>query len=458
MQKPEPVLSGSNQIGKMNEWLTGICAVSAAYAAIGFFLYRYIQWERREERLLFLQAALIFLALFLNLQLGSYSSFGDAGDFETMLRHLETKGFADIYAKGDIQYPPLFWYLYYGVSRVMLFLGVPVDARARAFVLGIKLPCILAEFLVLWLTAGCVRGGHRQGRQTLLCYVCLLNPGILFTTGFVCQVDMLYTAFLTVTVYLLMAGKLIPSYFSFAAAVLLKFQAVFLTPLVLLVSVQQVILQSFTWKRLRKELSGALVAVGTIFAAYIPMILTKSAGTGQAGFFDNFTNSIKGFGKASQNACNFWMLIGYNQVPIEEKFGPLSCQTWNICLIAAVTAITAILFIRRWKETDAYPLLAAFLTAGVYTFAVKMMSRYLYPVLFFLYLAYACRPGKARFRCAMAYSVLYILISGTDYLVYPWNVYERERIWPYAVSMAAIVCIVCLAYFIWKEERKEKKE
>ncbi len=442
----------------MNEWLIGICAVSAAYAAAGSFIYKYIQRENREERLLFLQAAFIFLAVFLNLYLGSYSSCGDAGDFETMLRHLGTKGFADIYAKGDIQYPPLFWFLYYAVYHAMTFLGIPIDAGIRAFVLGIKLPCMVMEFVILWMIAGCTGGSQKQGRQMLLCYVCLLNPGILLTTGFICQVDMLYTGFLAVTVYLLMAEKQILSYFSFAAAVLLKFQAVFLTPLVLLVSVQQVIMQRFTWKRFFKVLTGGLLAVGAIFAAYIPMILEKSAAAGQAGFFDNFTNSIKSFGKASQNACNFWMLAGYNQVPADEMFGLFSCRVWNVCFIVAVTAAAVFLFIRRRKETSAYPMLAAFLTAGVYTFAVKMMSRYLYPVLFYLYLAYVCRPSKARFRCAMVYSVLYIFIAGTDYLVYPWNVYDKERILPYLVSAASVVCFAYLAYMIWNEEREDAEK
>ena len=429
-----------------------VCMAAVIYVAGGTGFYIYVQREKHEGRLFLAELLMILFASFFSLKLASYSSFGDAGDFQNMMEAFADGSIRGLYARGGISYPPLFWLIYYIVYLAMQLTGIPIDAGMRAFVFAIRFPCILMEFLVVWLCCRCMENGEgKQGRECLVCYLSLMNPAVLFTTAFVCQVDMLYIGFLVFTVYLLAKKKLITAYFCFAASVLLKLQAVFLTPLVLLATAWQVFGNGICWRNFWKKLTGGLLAIAAIFVSYLPL-LPQNGGTGQGGFWNNFTSSIQSFGKGSQNACNFWMLVGFNQVPVEEKFGLLSCHAWGTLFLVLLVVAVIVLFWHRKGVYDVYPLVAAVLVAGTYTFAVKMMSRYLYPVVFLLLSAFVLKQTKGRFWCALLYSALYILVVGMDYLVYPWTEYHRGLAEPYLVSAVAVLAFFLFFAWVWKEE------
>lgn len=396
---------------------------------------------------------ILSVSIYFNLFLSVLSPIGDTSDFIVMMEKLTKQGFYGYYQGGGIQYPPLFQYLFYLMAQAMRFLNIPFDRTYRLYVFCVKLPCIICIFLMAFLIYRTVKKHAKEGQQILILFLTLLNPGYFLVTSYICQVDALYICLMLLTVCLVVNRRLKLSYFSFAAAVLFKFQAVFITPVLIFAILDQVILHDFSWKRFLRHLLTGISAIALMAASYLPFIYDFETGEfASGGFAQNFANSIQSFGKASQNAYNFWTLAGYNEVPHSKLFGPLTCHTWGTVFIFLVVLLSAYLWYGRREDSSIYPMLGALLVCGTYCFAVKMMSRYLYPALPLLFLGYAQRPTKKRLISSISLSVGFFLAAGFDYLVYPWRSYTKELIWPYIVSFYVILCFLFLVYTIWSEK------
>lgn len=407
---------------------------------------------RNHQKIFLWELVIIATSLYSYLYLTIIAPFGDAPDFEKMM-HTLNQGFYGIYQNGGINYPPLFQYLFFLWGKLIVLFGVPIDATKPAFSFCVKLPCIVCVFFMAYLVYQAAVRCAEERKRLLVLFLVLWNPGYLFVTGYVCQVDALYVFFMLLTVFLLMKGRLRWSYFTFAMAVLCKFQAVFITPVIAFAVIDQVIRKDFSWKRFFSHLASGLAAIACMGLSYVPFSVRFSTGEmTDGGFGSNFSGAIAGFGKASQNAYNFWTLVGYNEIPQTEMFGPFSCQIWSCIFIVALVILSSFFYIKRKKDVSMYPMLAALLVSGTFCFAVRMMSRYLYAAPVLLILGYACRPTGKRLVCAILMNLGFFLGTTVEYLVYPWNVYEKGMVVPAVLSFFSIVCFVFLIYTIWSEE------
>lgn len=413
--------------------------------------------ENTDGKLQFLwELVIISTSLYGYLYLTIIAPFGDAPDFEKMMERLLGQGFYGIYENGGITYPPVFQYLFFLLGKVMGLFHVPIDATKPAFSFCVKLPCILCVFLMAYLVYRTVRR-HAEGRKRILIlFLILWNPGYLFVTGYVCQVDALYVFFMIVTVWLLMEGRLKLSYFTFAIAVLCKFQAVFITPVLAFAVIDRVILRDFSRRRFFSHLGAGAAALGCMILSYVPFCVRFSTGEVTAGgFYSNFADTTAGFGKASQNAYNFWTLVGYNEIPQTERFGVFSCRTWSGIFLVLLVLLTVFFYAKAKKDGSMYPMLAALLVSGTFCFAVRMMSRYLYAAPALLLLGYARKPTGKRLANAVATSVCFYLETAVEYLVYPWRTYEKGMPVPALLSLFSIFCFGFLVYTIWSEIRDD---
>ena len=105
----------------------------------------------------------------------------------------------------------------------------------------------------------------------------------------------------------------------------------------------------------------------------------------------------------------------------------------------------------RPLSSDLYPLLAAFLVAGVFCFSVRMMSRYLYPAIILLIYACILRPTKKRLLCTVAFSLAFFCNVWCDYMVYPYSAYHNGLFLPYIFSFYTVLCFLGLTYTIADE-------
>lgn len=431
-----------------------IIGLAVLHVVLGFALRRYCRSGKASEKTLFyIELIIMFAAVYLYLMLSIYRAFGDINDFVRMMKTLTENGFYGCYESGGIVYPPVAQYYFWIIGTILQTFGVPLDTKLRIVTFAIKLPCIVCVFLMAWIVNQACHKCMSKKDKIVALYLILLNPGFLFTTGYVCQVDAIYVFLILLTLWLLINEKRKLAYFVFAASILFKFQTIFITPVIVFVIIDQVFLQDFSWKKFWGDLLAGLSAIGCMGLCYVPFIYDFSnQALGQGGMVQNFTSTIAGFGKASQNAYNFWTLMGYNEVSQTVLFGPLSCQTWGNIFIVLLVLLVVLLYARMQGKQDIYPMLAALLVSGMYCFAVRMMSRYLYPAVILLFLGYAMRPTRKRFWCTTLMSSAFFVETAVEYLIYPWRTYNVELIAPYIISAYCIGCFLFLVYTIWSEK------
>lgn len=409
-----------------------------------------------EKHIFLMELFILAISSYLFLCLSILTVHGDSYAFANIIRALVEEPFCNFYANGGINYPPLFNYIYYVVGKIMQLLGVPFSFRSHAFIFGMKVPPIICEFLMAWMLYRQCRRHLRREQTIPVLMLILLNPGYLLVTAYISQVDAIYVFFMLLTLILIQGKKLKLSYFAFAAAIMTKFQAIFITPVIAFAIVQQVFLVDFNWKKFWKHLGSGLCAIACMALSYVPFLYHANDPAGaEVGLTDNFTTSIQSFGYASHNTYNFWCLMGYNYRKETELFGPLSCYHWGILFIILLVLLTIVLFIRRKKDTDALPLLAAFLIAGMYCFSIRMMNRYLYPAIVLLILAMILRPTVQRFICTIYFAIIFFKENMFTYQIYPYERYTSELFLPKLISVAMLLGFGFLLYIILSEGSRD---
>lgn len=413
------------------------------------------------ERTVFIVQIMIFaVAVYLYLLLAVICYHGDTVYFRDVIEHFMTNEhpFLGYYVNQDIVYPPMFMYIFYCVAKIIGFLGIPVDWNVGSFMLMLKLPGILCVFFIAWILYDLSKTFFKNQQTILVLLLTLLNPAYLFISSLICQIDALYSFFMLLTVVLVLKKNLKLSYFIFAIAILCKFQTIFITPVLLCVTFEEVFLNNFTWKKLWKHVGAAIGAIACLFLSYLPFEMDFRTMTWyQGGLTDNFTTSIQSYGLASQNTYNLWTLLGYNMQSQELMCGPLTCHAWGNIFIVIITFGSVGMFCAKRKDRSVYPMLAAMLVSEVVCFATKMMPRYLYPAVTFLVMAYICKPTVKRFICMLSYIVCFFWMLVSDYMIYPYEQYHNGLIWPRVVSVYFILCNVYLVYTIITEKASSQQ-
>lgn len=403
-----------------------------------------------------LEAGIFGLSVYLHLLLGILTADGDSAYFVHVITHfIESDApFAGIYANSGITYPPLFQYLYYILAQIIRLLHIPVSTTCEAFILTVKLPGIFCEFFMAWLLyrSAAKKWKHKQTVPLLL--LTLLNPAYLFVTAYICQIDALYVCLLFITVLLICENRLKLSYAAFAAAVLCKYQAIFITPVVLFATFRHVWLNDFSWKKFWTHAAAGFSAIFCMFLSYLPFVWNISAGCFyNGGLTGNFTRSIQSYGWASQNTYNFWNLFGYNFRSEELFFGPLCCADWGTLFIILLVLLSAVHFWQHKNDRRTDPLIGAVLVSGTVCFATRMMPRYLYAAVPLLILGFVQKPTWKRLFCAVGFSVLFFLLTVFDYVVYPVFAYSPNLVLPKLLSVLFLGTFVYLNGVLFCEKR-----
>ncbi len=400
------------------------------------------------------EAAIFGVSLYLNLLLGILTATGDSSFFvSVMTRFTQSDSpFAGYYARGGITYPPLFNYIYYLLAQALQLLHIPISYTSEAFILAVKLPGILCEFAMAWMLYRYAKKNLPKGQTIPILLLTLLNPAYLLVTAYICQIDALYVFFMLLTVMLSCEHRLKLSYFTFAAAIMCKFQAIFITPVLILAAVREVMSPAFSPKKFRRHLLAALAAVCCMFVSYLPFVWDAASGTFyKGGVTINFATSIKSYGLASQNTYNFWTLLGYNYLSEDLACGPFTCKDWGMFFIVLLVLLCAALFLLHKGNPHIYPMLGAVLVSGTVCFATRMMPRYLYPAVPLLILGYLLYPSRRRFLCALCFTAALFLLNGFDYLIYPMEAYAKELVLPRVVAVYLLGCVGFLVSTVLRE-------
>jgi Gpi18-like mannosyltransferase len=388
-------------------------------------------------------------ALFLRLPCMLLNHDGDLQYFMNASEEFLNQGFFGFFGRWNIVYPPLFEYLLFLIGKLSSLLGITFIYGSKLTTFLFKIPGVLFDLLTGWILYR-ITSRQKRCQETLgltLSLLYLFSPVTILDSAYIGQVDSIYSFFTLLTVYLICTKRLELSYFAFAAGFLLKYQIIFITPVLIFGIVNQVVLTDFSWKRFFHHFKIGLTAIGCILLSYLPFIYQPSTGEFRPeDLLHTFGNSLGSYGRASLNAYNFWTLIGYNLVDEKASFGPFSCSVWGTIAIVALVCASIFLFLKYRKDASSYPMIGAFLIFGMYCFSTKMMGRYLFPALGLLFLGFILKPNRTRFLCALLPTNLLFCCIALDYLYYPYSAYRPELLMPRILS---VLVLGCFGFLVW---------
>lgn len=402
-----------------------------------------IDSNQQKNKIFRTELAIFGISVYLNLVLGILTTNGDSAHFihVTSLFTESAHPFAGFYAKGQVTYPPLFNYIYFIIAQLLRLSGISFDHTPEAFILAVKLPGILCEFLMAWMLYRYAKEHLDEGQTIPVLLLTLLNPAFLFLTAYICQIDALYVCFMLLCILLICRRQLKTSYFVFAAAVLCKFQAVFITPVIFYATFREVFLHDFRWKKFCTHLSAGLAAIGCMLLCYLPFVWDFSAGAFyHGGILINFTSSVKGYGWASQNTYNFWTLAGYNLRQDTQLFGPLPCVVWGAVFLVLLVLLSGYYFWKGKDDISIYPMTGALLVSGTVCFSTRMMPRYLYAAIPLLIFGFLLRPCCRTLLCAVGFTAALFLLNVYDYVLFPSDCYTPYLLLPKLLSACMLCC------------------
>jgi Gpi18-like mannosyltransferase len=135
-------------------------------------------------------------------------------------------------------YTPPYLYMLYLVSVFLPGLSTPT---------AIKLPSIIFDLVCAWYVYRIVRLRYESGPLPFFAFFAvLLAPPVVLNSAVWGQADSIYTAMLVACIYYLMVHKDWQASLAFGAAFAIKFQAIFLAPLLLVLALKRFL----SWKSL----------------------------------------------------------------------------------------------------------------------------------------------------------------------------------------------------------------
>ena len=330
-------------------------------------------------------------------------------------------GFSAFYrSEAFTDYPPGYMYILWMIG----FFKNILPASEPLLRVLIKLPAILADLFSALLI---FRLGGKKRPSFFLAACYLLNPAVVLNSSLWGQVDSVLTFTLFLSVVLLLQKKP-TAYLVFAVAVLLKPQALILTPVMLYGYYQSAVLK----KNFKKH-------TGFGFCALLLLVLL-SLPFGFSEVLLQYQNTLSSYPYFSVNAFNLWAALGQNWVdltPAGKLFGYL--------FIVLITILSFFLLSRRKAKSNFF-FVGGFLYFSVYLLSVKMHDRYAFPAILFFLGAYLMS-GKRRFYR------LYAAVSASQFFngAYTLLFYQADPNKYYhtpAVLFASVLNLLLFLYVI----------
>ena len=361
-------------------------------------------------------------------------------------------GFHKFYETMTEGYPPGYIYILYVIGWLRHLFSIPWDSAISDILT--KMPSILTDMGMGYLIYKVASEKFRETGAALLAAVYLFCPAILLDSVVWGQTDSIYVVFIAWMFYLIAKKKLIPSYFLFALAILLKPQAMMFAPVLIYGIIDHVFLQDFNWKKFGINLGMGLTAILCMVISVLPYGLQK--------VISLYTNTVGSFEYASVNAYNFWTLCGKNWISQGEAKLGLTYQTWGTIFILLIIIATVFISFRCKKTEAKYSYIGAVLIIGIFMFSVRMHERYMYPAMAFLLLAYVMKPRRDVFilYCLSAmhffYNVAHVLFK-YDAANYDWHSPIL-----FSISLLGMVVFGFMVYttvrHYWKYETEEQEK
>ena len=293
---------------------------------------------------------------------------GDLKLSARQMTRLGSEGLGGAYELGN-DYMPLRLLILRGLSLAAPLVGATADTPLPpATLVLLKLPGLLADmatvaliFLVArrwrptWAAAGCA-----------LLYA--LAPPVWINVAWWGQVDALLMLPMLACVLLLDRADGRWSWLCWAAALLIKPQAIVIAPLLYTVTLRRY--------GARGIAQGAGLAAGLALAVCAPLALVQG---GAGGIVQAYVGAVERFPWLTNQAYNLWMLVtgGRNAFDVGQGLGPLSFRAIGLLLTGAATLLVCAALLRRSDAATRFEAAAA-LGLAFFLLPTQIHERYLF--------------------------------------------------------------------------------
>lgn len=359
-------------------------------------------------------------------------------------------GFQNFYtSEAFTDYPPGYMYILYIIGGVRKLFGIAWNSTLS--VLLTKSPAIIADLGTGVLLYQVAKKYFTNYGAAILAAIYLLCPAVILDSAVWGQTDAVFTFFIVLMCYLITEKKLIPSYFVFAVAILIKPQSLIFTPVLIFGIIDQVFLEDFQWKKFWINLGLGILAILLIGVFMVPFGFQEALA--------QYTDTLGSYKYASVNAYNIWTLFGQNWSPQTGIFLGLTYKTWGTVFIVATVIVAAVIHFRAKNNPSRYYFCGAFIVTSVFCLSVRMHERYIFPAMILLLLAYALRPKKELLFLYIGIAALTFLNVAHVEFVYDindFNAKEPVTLWISFAILAAFGYMIYLAVKLFQGYVDEK--
>ncbi|OZQ71313.1 MULTISPECIES: hypothetical protein [Paenibacillus] len=333
------------------------------------------RWNRR----FWLYAVLIFtggllLRLYLGTQFRGY--VGDQSLFVDWMNTVHQYGIRESYLFGkDQNYPPLFIVIL-GLYRWVLD-GLGITASAGNLSMKI-LPIAFDMLSMAVLTLTFKRLG--SGACLLLLAVLSFNPGLLVDSAMWGQIDILHSTLMVLSTVLLLSNPLLAGLI-FSVALLAKFQAIVIAPVIGIVLLRQLY---------HRQFRGMLLFAAGLMIATLPVFLYFAAnGTLSAMLNNAYGSAVNMYPQLSLNAMNIWYHLLDDPATNDATvlFGIVTYKMLGLLLLAiAVVGVSAYLLLIKEIRISSLLIAGAAVNLAFFMLPTEIHERYSIPALLFFVL------------------------------------------------------------------------
>ncbi|MFH1788563.1 MAG: hypothetical protein ABH834_04210 [Candidatus Altiarchaeota archaeon] len=249
-------------------------------------------WERRSSLFFVCFALASFL---INASLFSASSHGDVRGQQEWGNYALKNGVASLYLRGVTDYPPIYLYVFELNSWISLtFFRTNALLSAPYVFVSKTIPTIA---LILTGLAVYLHFRDESRKKALLgSGLIMLNPALIYNTGYWGQVDSVNTLFMVLAVIFLARKRPLLSTLSISIAVLVKIQSLILAPLIWLIIV-------------RERGVSASLKFAALNAVLVFLLLAPYVSSGVLGNVWSVVSGSVGYQPfVTANAYNIWFL------------------------------------------------------------------------------------------------------------------------------------------------------
>ena len=322
-----------------------------------------------------------------------------------------------------LDYPPGYIYILYLIKRIGMIFSI--DKTSIAYTALIKMPAILADIFTAIFVYKITKNNIGEKWALFASSAIALCPVLIFNSAVWGQIDSYYTLLLVISMYMLLKNNVVAAAFFYALTLLTKPQALLFGPVFLFW-----VIEKKDWKIFFKAVSTGLITM-------VVLSLPFSKGLDITWLPKLYMSTMNGYKYMTLNAFNFYGLLGFNHIPLENfGFG----KYINFFVIPATFMLCAYGYFKQKSNEKLFYNAAVFITV-FFTFCTMMHERYIIPVLLLTMVCFSLTK-RFYFLAMFLWASTFSLLNVTAIFV---GGYDAKGVLPWP---AIVICILCTLFAI----------